>query len=96
MANEQETPAGGTVGGLPQSNALAEASAAGDSLAELFSRDPFSLAKQDRLRIVEALRAQRVRWEAAEAAGQKSKPAKAIAGKAASLVTSQKAEDLGI
>lgn len=51
---------------IPQSTVLAEA--APDSLAELFSRDPEGLSRQDRSRIIEALRAQRARVEAAEKA----------------------------
>ena len=54
---------------ITQSNALAEATT--DSLSELFSRDPEGLHRQDRDRIVEALRAQRARMEATAAAGPK-------------------------
>lgn len=50
---------------LPQSNALAEATV--DSLAEVMSRDPEGLSRQDRNRIVEALRAQRQRLQIADA-----------------------------
>lgn len=55
---------------IPQSSALKEASE-GDSLAEVMSRDPEGLSRQDRDRIIEALRAQRARIAAAEAAGIK-------------------------
>lgn len=55
---------------IPQSDALREASE-GDSLAEVMSRDPEGLSRQDRDRIIEALRAQRARIAAAEAAGTK-------------------------
>lgn len=55
---------------IPQSNALKEVSE-GDSLAEVMSRDPEGLSRQDRDRIIEALRLQRARIAAAEAAGTK-------------------------
>ncbi len=55
---------------IPQSDALKEATE-GDSLAEVMSRDPEGLSRQDRDRIIEALRAQRARIAAAEAAGIK-------------------------
>lgn len=48
---------------------LAEAST--ESLEELFNRDPLTLQKGDRRRIVEALRAQRAKWQVEEAAGAK-------------------------
>jgi hypothetical protein len=57
-------------GVIPQSTALAEASP--DSLSELMSRDPEGFSRQDLDRLVEALRAQRVRWQAAEAEAQAS------------------------
>lgn len=57
---------------IPQSDALREASE-GDSLAEVMSRDPEGLSRQDRNRIVEALRAHRARIAAAEASGVKPK-----------------------
>lgn len=78
---------------IPQSQALAEASS--DSLAELLSRDPEGYSRQDRAQVVAALRAQRVRWEAAEAAA----PAKrGPSGPKATLAstTSAKADDLGL
>lgn len=59
-----------TIGELPQSSALAEASP--ESLNDLLSRLPQNdsdLSKQ-----VEALRAQRERWMKAEAAGGRAKP----------------------
>lgn len=46
-------------GEIPQSPALAEVET--DSLSELMSRDPEGYSKQDLTRVVEALRAQRVR-----------------------------------
>jgi hypothetical protein len=54
-----------TVGKLPQSNALAEATP--ESLAELFSRMP---TPADMPKLIAELRAQRARWAAAEAAGK--------------------------
>jgi len=75
---------------LPQSSALGEASA--DSLTELLGRDPEGYSRQDRDRVIAALRDQRVKWEAAERAGPKPR---AKAG-TASLETSAKAEDLGL
>lgn len=55
---------------IPQSGALKQASE-GDSLAEVMSRDPEGLSRQDRDRIIEALRAQRARIAQAEASGTK-------------------------
>lgn len=56
---------------IPQSQALTEASAEGPaaSLSELFSRDPEGLLRRDRDQIIEALRADRAKREAAVAAG---------------------------
>jgi hypothetical protein len=71
---------------LPQSTALAEASP--ENLSDLLSRDPEGYTRQDRLRVIEALRAQRARWEASEG---KPKGAKA---EATSLITNRKVEDL--
>ena len=69
----------GSVGLLPISPALAEASS--DSLTELFSRDPQGFSQRDRDRLIEELRAQRVRLKALEDAGTvpkagRAKPAK--------------------
>lgn len=50
---------------IPQSPALAEAQV--ESIGDLFSRDPEGFQKQDTMRVIEAFRAQRVRWEQAEA-----------------------------
>jgi hypothetical protein len=61
-----------TLGGIPQSTALAEASP--ESLSDLFSRDPEGFSKQDISRIVETLRTQRKAWALAEASGKKSAP----------------------
>lgn len=51
-------------GEIPQSAALAEADPG--SLTELMSRDPEGFTKQDRGRIISALRADRARREQAE------------------------------
>jgi hypothetical protein len=72
---------------ISQSNALAEAEI--DSLAQLWERvstDPESANKSDMTRMVEYYREQRVKWAAAEAAGQKTSKtggAKSILGKKA-------------
>ena len=55
---------------IPQSDALKEATEV-DSLAEVMSRDPEGLSRQDRDRIIEALRQQRARIAQAEASGAK-------------------------
>lgn len=88
---EDPGPAGTAPGGLPQSLALAEASP--ESLAELFSRDPEGYSDQDLGKVIEALRAQRVRWAAAEAT---PKPQKEAAKKAKSLIATMNPEDLGL
>lgn len=62
-----------TPGEIPQSDALAEATT--DSLAVLFSRDPEGLSRQDRDAIIRALREQRARVAAVEAAGGKPRAA---------------------
>lgn len=78
-------------GQLPQSNALGEAQA--DGLAEFMSRDPEGYSQQDMDRLIEALRGQRQRQQAAEAAGAK-RPPKGDKG----LLTKSpaSAEDLGL
>lgn len=53
-------------GEIPQSSALAEADPF--SLSELMSRDPEGYKRQDRDRIIQALRENRARCEAAEKA----------------------------
>jgi len=86
----------GLSGQIPQSQLLAEASE--DSLSELFSRDPEGFTRQDRDQIVKALRAQRARFELAEAEGKKA-PRQLKAGAAAkptSSTTSLDLEDLGL
>lgn len=47
---------------VPATNPMAEVSS--NSLDELFDRDPLELSKQDLELIVQAFRAQRIRWEA--------------------------------
>lgn len=82
-------------GSLPQSSALSEASspAAGDSLVELFSRDPEKLTPSDRARIIGELRAHRERLEKAAAAGT-SAPKLKVGEK--SLVATKNADEMGI
>lgn len=77
-------------GTIPQSDALAEASP--NSVSELLSKAP-PYTPEDRKRIVGILREQRVRWEAAEAAGLHTRAKKAPA---ASLSTNKSPEDLGL
>lgn len=76
---------------IPQSTALAEAQV--DSLSDLFSRDPESFTKQDKAKLIEALRAQRVKWAAAEATGAKTVRQ---AAPAKSLISKQAVGDLGL
>ena len=78
-------------GAIPQSNALREASP--DSLSELLSKDPFEFQKQDRGRIVAALREQRAKWEKAEAQGTRPK---ALKTSSKSLDAPGSPEDLGL
>lgn len=81
-------------GEIPQSSALAEASV--DSLAELFARDPEGLSRQDRNRIVEALRAQRQRVASAEASGTSRPKPRGEAKLPLSSVAPGQAEDMGL
>lgn len=83
-------------GEIPQTQALAEASP--DSISYLLSKDPFELTRKDRDQAVLALREQRKRWEAAEAAGEHSRPRKGakVADAAKSLITSASSDDLGL
>lgn len=85
-------PIGATEGRIPQSTALAEASPL--SIAELLSRDPEGFSRQDRAVVVDALRRQRERWQAAEAAPKAPKQLKAVDLK--SLSTKATAQDLGL
>lgn len=87
------TDVNGASGNIPQSSALVEASP--DSLSELMSRDPEGYTRQDLDRIITVLREQRVRWQAAEAAGTGGRSA---AAKANAKATSTKASlgDLGL
>ena len=78
--------------GIPQSDALAEASP--DSLSELFSRDPLGLGEADLDRIVATLREQRKRWQAAEQTAAVRAPRASKAPRAVPAVES--AEDLGL
>jgi hypothetical protein len=86
---------------IPQSAALGEAQV--ESLSELMSRDPEGYGKQDLLAIIAAMREQRKRWEAAEAAeaatgkGKKERT-KADASAPAALLkrASGTAEDMGL
>lgn len=82
-------------GQIPQSNALAEASA--DSLSELFSRDPEGLSDQDLFKVVTRLREARVTWKNSETAALSApKEKKAVASKAASLIAKVNTGDLGL
>ena len=67
--NEEQKAGAMAEGQIPQSQLLAEASE--DSISELLSRDPFGFSKQDRAQIILIYRAQRARFEAAQAAGVK-------------------------
>ncbi len=87
---------GEATGEIPTSEALAEAGAS-ESLLDLLSKDPFGLQRQDRDKVVAALRAQRVRWEEAEASGtSKVKSTKVTSNAVQSLLTGKKAGDLGL
>ncbi len=87
---------GEATGEIPSSEALAEAGAS-ESLLDLLSKDPFGLQRQDRDKVVAALRAQRVRWEEAEASGaSKVKSTKVTSNAVQSLLTGKKAGDLGL
>jgi len=84
-----------TTTGLPQSQALAEASL--DSLAVLMSRDPEGYSRQDRDRIISALREQRARWEKAEAEGGRKRGPKALkASEALQLESPKNTGDVGL
>ncbi len=80
---------------IPQSPALREASE-GDSLAEVMSRDPEGLSRQDRDRIITALREQRARIAAAEAAGLKPKTAKSADKVPLGKIATKPLEDMGL
>ena len=83
-------------GAIPQSTALAEADPM--SLVELMSRDPRGYQRQDRDRIIAALRADRARREEAEAkaaaAGTKRKAPSAV--KISELGPKPAADDIGL
>lgn len=77
---------------LPQSTALMEAT--GDSLAELFNRDPEGYSRQDLDRIIQALRSQRERLALAEMAPRAPRAPKAP--KAPNLTSPVNATDLDL
>lgn len=82
-------------GKIPASTALDEADLTG--LSELMSRDPESFQKQDRARIVAAIRADRARREKADAdaaAAGKTKRGKPGQGQEATVPVS--AESIGL
>lgn len=81
-------------GEIPQSNALSEATT--DSLAELFSRDPEGLTRQDRDRIIESLRAQRARIESVDRASPVKAPKAAGSKLPLAGSTSKTTDDLGL
>lgn len=82
-------------GEIPQSEALAEA--ASDSLLELLSRDPFKFQRQDRDKVIAALREQRVRWEKSELEGaSKPKATKVTSNAVQSLLAKKNSGDLGL
>ena len=82
-------------GEIPQSSALAETGS--DSLTEVMSRDPEGYSRQDRDRIVEALRAQRARLAAVEEAGGKPRAPRSSTPKLPLSSTSAKPiEDMGL
>ena len=81
-----------TTGEIPQSAALAEADP--DSLSELMSRDPEGYQRQDLDAIIAALRAQRERWQKAEAEG--TTRSKATRVSAAVTKSASSAGDLGL
>lgn len=83
-----------TPGTLPQSTALAEARA--DSLSELLSRDPESYQTQDLDRIIEVLREQRRRWQAAEASGAPRRGQSKTSSEPGTRATDLSMDDLGL
>ncbi len=81
---------------IPQSDALKEASET-DSLAEVMSRDPEGLSRQDRDRIIDSLRVQRARIAQAEANGTKlPRSAKAADKIPLSKVSDKPLEEMGL
>lgn len=86
----------GNNGEIPQSTALAEASQGQDSLAEVFARDPEGYSRQDRDIIVQALRDQRARVAAAEAAGIKPRTAKSAEKVPLSNKATKDLSDMGL
>jgi hypothetical protein len=91
MSNSTST---GTSTQIPQSQLLEEASE--DSLSELFSRDPEGFTKQDRTQIIMAYRAQRARFEAAQAQGAKPPKQPKAQAPSAAAASQLDMEDLGL
>lgn len=81
-------------GVIPQSNALSEATP--ESLGELLSRDPEGYQKQDREKIVKALRAQREKWAAAEASGTRQRATKVPTAELKLSSAIGSADDIGL
>ena len=83
-----------TTGEIPQSSALAEATS--ESLDDYMSKDPETLTESDLVAIVERLRAMRVKWEAAEAAGTAKGRGQRVASGPKATASQQSADDLGL
>lgn len=79
---------------LPQSDALAEASAG--SLSELMDRDPAGYSGAERARIIAWLREQRARWQKTEAENTAKPKRGTAAAKELRLTASASPEDLGL
>jgi uncharacterized protein YdaU (DUF1376 family) len=93
MSPEQSSAAG--AGALPQSDALSEAAPA--SLAELMSRDPRGWTRQDRDRIISALRADRARRAEAEAkAAESGKKRSRTAVRMSDTTPPKSADEIGL
>lgn len=92
--NQDRGPGGARLGEIPQSPALLEADT--DSLSEVMSRDPEGYSRQDRDRIVEALRTQRARIAAADLAGGKKASAPKAGKLPLSSVATKAIEDMGL
>ena len=89
-----DSPAPITPQPIPQSSALREAAV--DSLSELFSRDPEGYQRQDRDRIIAALRADRARRDEADRkAGETGKKKSSTAVKLTAPVA-KSADELGL
>lgn len=79
---------------IPQSTALAEADPG--SLSELMSRDPEGFSKQDRARIIHALREDRARREKAEAEAAATGKKRASPAVKPGTIVPPSAGDLGL